>query len=144
MQRFGQRVLAWTAMIAAVLLLGLGRAALADPNDITVGGVWVCKITHGASGATAAERVVQVRQRIGNVLSTPRFRGGNAYVYVRAAGTDGVITVGDQQGEILVFTVTPEDAAGTSLTPVQLAGQWAPRLAAGLSKALPSAKFHIF
>jgi len=50
--------------VAIVLVLGLWKPALADANSITVGGMWVCNITQDASGFTAAERIVHVRQRI--------------------------------------------------------------------------------
>jgi len=131
-------------LIGGVLLLGLGGPALADASSISVGGVWVCNITQDASGFTAAERIVQVRQRITEVLSTNRFRDNpNVFVRVRAAGHDALISAGDPVGQILVFTVTPQDAAGTSLTPVQLADQWAPRLAQGLAKAMPSSRWNI-
>jgi len=64
-------------------------------------------------------------------------------VRVRAAGHNPLISVGDSQGQILVFTVTPQDASGMSLTPVQLARQWAPWLAQGLGKAMPSSYWNI-
>jgi len=133
-----------SVLAAVVLMLELGGPALADPNSITVGGVWVCNITHDASGMTAAERIVQVRQRITNVLSTDRFRSNpKVFVRVHAAGPDAIISVGDPQGQVVVFTVTPQDAVGTSLTPVQLARQWAPRLAQGLGQAMPSSYWNI-
>jgi len=41
-------------------------------------------------------------------------------------------------------TVAPEDARGTSVSTLELARQWARRLALGLSKALPDTEFHTF
>ncbi len=61
-------------------------------------------------------------------------RGGSAAVLVVA----GVLAVND----ILVFTVTPQDVAGTTVTTLQLARQWAPLLAQGLGRALPDSTFH--
>ena len=130
--------------LAGAILLGARSAALAAPNQISVGGVWVCDITQGASGFTADQRVVQIQQRITNVLSTPSFQHNTTvFVRVRPAGTDALITVGDHQTTILVFTVTPADAAGTSLTAVEVARQWAPRLAQGLGKAMPSSPWYL-
>ena len=127
------------SLLTLGFLAGLPRVALADERDISVGGVWVCRISHDVSGYTAVRRATEVRKRITNVLSIPRLRRG-AVITVRPTGHDAVVTV----GEILVFTVTPADATVTSVTPLELAHQWAARLAAGLSKALPDATFHTF
>jgi hypothetical protein len=37
----------------------------------------------------------------------------------------------------LIFTVTPNDTAGTSVSTLELAHEWASRFAQGLSRALP-------
>jgi hypothetical protein len=113
---------------------------MADQGDISVGGVWVSKITRDASGYSANQRVTEVNKRITEVLSRPELRHTGAAVSVRPAGESAMILVGDQ----LVMTVTPEDAAGTRVSTVELARQWAQRLAQGLSKALPDANFHTF
>jgi hypothetical protein len=55
-------------------------------------------------------------------------------------GKGAIVTVGER----LVFTVTPDDAEGTTVTPLALAKLWAQRLAEGLSYALPDANFHVF
>lgn len=125
------------AMLASVFIPGV--PALADPRDISVGGVYICTITHDAAGYTSYARAVEVNRRISEVLSVPELRRG-ATVSVRRAGRAATITVGD----ILVFTVTPEDAQGTSVTPLELARQWAQKLAEGLGRALPDARFHTF
>ncbi len=124
-------------LLAGILVLGLALPARADARDISVGGVFITRITSDASGYTSYQRAVQVNERITQVLSTPKFRLG-AVVAVRQDGPNGLITVGD----LLVFTVTPQDAAGTSATTVQLARQWAQLLAQGLSKALPDSTFY--
>lgn len=143
MRRCLRIVLVLGALTGAILFHSQ-PAALAAPNQISVGGVWVCDITQGASGFTVDQRIVQIQQRITNVLSTPSFQDNpNVFVRVRPAGADALITVGDRQTRILVFTVTPADAAGTSLTPVQVARQWAPRLAQGLGKAMPSSAWNL-
>jgi len=127
------------SLLTLSFLAGLSLAALADERDISVGGVWVCRISHDASGYTAARRATEVRKRITNVLSAPGLLRG-AVVTIRPAGQDAVVAVGG----MLVFTVTPTDAMGTSVTPLELARQWGARLASGLSKALPDVNFHTF
>jgi hypothetical protein len=133
--------------VLAAILLGAAltatpRAARADPNpnEISVGGVWVSNITHDGAGYTADQRAVEVRKRITDILSNPKYRQAGAVVSVRPLGAAATIYVGDQ----LAMTVMPEDAAGTGVTTVELAKQWAQRLAQGLSKALPDANFHTF
>ncbi len=121
------------------LILGPWGPASAGTEDISVGGVWVCKITQGVSGYTAEQRVVEVRKRITEVLSLPEFRHG-VVVSVRPEAGSGLILVGDR----LVLTVTSEDAITTSVTAVELARQWARRLALGLSHAFPDPDLHMF
>jgi hypothetical protein len=133
------RQLVLLALLLGVSLLSLGLPALADARDISVGGVWITRLDHGAAGFTPLQRAVEVRRRITEVLSTPEFRQG-AVVSVKEFGQDAVITVGD----VLVFTVTPQDASGSWLTPVEVAHQWARLLAEGLSRAIPDADFHSF
>ena len=117
-------------------MLAAALPALADPRDISVGGVFICRITHDAAGYTSYARATQVNRRITEVLSNPQFRqGGN--VVVRAMGAAATISVGD----FLVFTVEPEDANGTMST-IDLAKYWARLLAQGLSKALPGPGFY--
>lgn len=124
-------------LIGVGVVTGVARPALADPRDISVGGVFICRLTHDSAGVSSYNRATEVNRRITQVLSTPKVRQG-AVIAVRPYGAAAVITVGD----LLVFTVTPEDAAGTSVTPMQLAKQWAGLLAQGLSKALPDSTFH--
>jgi hypothetical protein len=126
-------------MVALGFVFGVSRPSLAEIGDISVGGVWVCKITHDASGYSADQRAVQINKRITEVLSDPKLRRG-AGVSVRSFGASATISVGDK----LVFTVVPEDAMGTSVTTTELARQWARRLATGLGKALPDVEFHTF
>jgi hypothetical protein len=135
----GKRFALPAVMVVLGLVFGVPRPALAEIGDISVGGVWVCKITHDASGYSADQRAVQVNKRITEVLSDPKLRRG-ATVSVRPFGASATISVGDR----LVFTVAPEDAMGTSVTTIELARQWARRLATGLAKALPDAEFHTF
>ena len=131
-------------VLAAGLVLGLSLTALADERDISVGGVYVCRITQDVSGYTSYQRAAEVRKRITEVLSNPKFRQGGVAVEVRPAGDDVLITVGGT----LIFTVTREDTMGEPvaphMTPLEVARQWAGRLAEGLSKALPDADLHTF
>jgi hypothetical protein len=128
------------ALIAsAVIVIATSQPLLADVGDISVGGVWVCRITQPALGLTAEQRAVQMTKQITEVLSTPEFRRA-AVISIRPKDSSAMISVGD----LLIVTVTPEDAKGTSVTPMELARQWAQRLAVGLSKALPDAELHTF
>lgn len=123
-------------LIGAVVTAGVATPALADPRDISVGGVWITRITHDWQGVSAADRATEVTRRITQVLSDPKFRQG-AVVAVKKNGADAIVTVGD----LLVFTVTPADAEGSG-TPVQVAKHWATLLGQGLTKALPGSTFY--
>lgn len=133
-------VLALVPALVWGLGISLAHPALADPSDISVGGVWVAKITRDAAGFSAAERIVEVHKRITNILSNPVYRVSGAPISVRPVGQAAGIYVADQ----LAITVMPEDAAGTGVTAMELARQWAHRFAQGLSKALPDANVHVF
>jgi len=115
------------AIVAVALIgsavAGLPQPSLADVGDVAVGGVWVCRITQPALGLTAEQRAVQMTKQITEALSTPKFRRG-AVLSIRPKGTSVTISVGD----LLIVTVTPEDAKGTSVAPMELARQWAQRL----------------
>lgn len=126
-------------LLLAALIPALARPALADPREIAVGGIWITLIDHGAAGYTSFQRAIEVSRRITEVLSTPKFREGTS-VSVQPMGKGAVVTVGG----LLVFTVTPQDAVGTSMAPLDVARQWARLLAEGLSRALPDSNFHVF
>ena len=128
-----------SGLVAVGLILVGAQPALGNPGDIAVGGVWVCRITQAAFGLTAEQRAVQMTRQITEVLSTPKLRQG-AVVSVRTNGPTAVIMVGEQ----VVVTVAQEDTRGTSVSTLELARQWARRLALGLSKALPDTEFHTF
>lgn len=127
----------WVATVftAALTLGGVlwpASPALADQRDISIGNVWICRLTRDASGFTSYQRAIEVRKRITEALSVPEFRKGTV-VKVRQIGNDALVTVGN----MLVFTVTPLDAKDSGVTPVVLARVWAQKLADGLSQALP-------
>ena len=124
----------------AGLVLSVAYPALADVGDISVGGVWVCRITRGAGGLSPEQRAAQINRRITEVLSIPGTARRTILISVRPLGASAAIVVGD----ITVLTVTPADAADTHVTTMELARQWARRLVAGLQRALPSTTFHGF
>jgi hypothetical protein len=126
-------------LLLGTVILGFTLPARADSREISVGGVWITLLKHDVAGYTSYQRAVEVRRRITEVLSIPEFRQG-VVVAVKQVGREAVITVGD----VLVFTVTPDDAAGTWMTPLDVARQWARLLATGLSRAIPDADFHTF
>jgi len=134
------RGLVISIIAVASLVLGVAYPALADIGDISVGGVWVCRITRGAGGFSLEQRVVQIDRQITEVLSIPGTDRRSLSVSVRPLGRSAAIVVAD----ITVITVTPEDAAGAHVTTMELARQWARRLVAGLQRALPSTTFHGF
>ncbi len=122
------------------LVLGLVGPAHAEMGDLSVGGVWVCRLTQGVAGLTLEQRMVDVERRMTQVLSIPAYRYSGVGVSIRPVGRDAAIAVGDR----IILTVTAEDAAGTTVTPLELARQWAQRLVVGLNRALPDATFHVF
>ena len=132
------------ALLAALIAEGLPLPALADVRDISVGGVWICRITQDAPGYTSYDRAAEVRKRITEVLSNPDYRKGGAVVEVRQLGAIVTISV----GPTLVFTVVPEDTKGETVAPhmtsLEVARQWAARLSTGLSRALPDPNLHVF
>ena len=111
----------------------LPGAALAEIGDISVGGVWVCRLTRGAAGLTLEQRVEQINQRIVDVQSLPELTRRQIAVEVRAVGDSAVIVAAD----ITIMTVTPADAPGTGVPVYEVANQWAARLVQGLRIALP-------
>jgi len=137
---------AWIVAVVLASFVALGtmagspQPATAGSNDIYVGGVWVLKIAHDASGYSAEQRVLEVEKRITEVLSTPAFRTNGVVVSAHKSGASAVVTAGDMN----VITVTPQDAAGTGKTTLDLARQVALRFAVGLSHAMPDATVHVF
>ncbi len=133
-----------TVILVAVgvlsLVLGLIGPARAEMGDLSVGGVWVCRLTQGVAGLTLEQRMVDVERRMTQVLSTPEYRYSGVAVSIRPVGRDAAIAVGDR----IILTVTTEDAAGTAVTSLELARQWAQRLVVGLNRALPDSTFHVF
>lgn len=127
------------SIVVGSIVLGLAGAVLADTGDISVGGVWVCRITKGAAGLTAEQRAALINRRITEVLSLPGIRRGPIPVTIRPAGKSAAIAVAG----MTVFTVMPEDAEGTKVTTMELARQWAGRLVEGLNRAVPGATYRI-
>ena len=123
-------------LVGIAFVSGVAGPAFADPRDISVGGVWITRITHDSAGYSAEQRATEITRRITEVLSAPQFRVG-AVVAVHQSGADALVTVGN----MLVFDVTPADAVGSGTTGY-VAKQWAALLAQGLSKALPGSNFH--
>lgn len=131
-----RRVAGFPGFLAVAVMLGMTLPAFADARDISVGGIFICQITHDAAGYSSYARAVQVNQRITEILSSPRFRQGGSVV-VRQVGPAATISVGD----MLVFTVMPEDTDNIEST-ADLAKTWAKLLAQGLSQALPGPGFY--
>ncbi|MGH2374788.1 MAG: hypothetical protein ACRDIC_15150, partial [bacterium] len=108
-------------MVAALMVLQaiLPVPAAAEIGDISLGGVWICRITQGTFGMTLAQRVTQINQRITDVLSLPEPGRRQIPVEVRPVGAAAAIVVAD----ITIMTVTSEDAAG-AVSAHEIANQW--------------------
>ncbi|MGQ0571362.1 MAG: hypothetical protein ACT4P5_17805 [Armatimonadota bacterium] len=121
-------------LVTVSLVLGLAHPALAEIGDISIGGVWVCRLTKGAGGLTLEQRVEQVERNMYAVVNNPRYRGRRTVpVSVRVVGQGAAIMVDD----LVILVVTPEDVSGTGAKPIEAAQQWAQRMAKGLAQALP-------
>lgn len=118
------------------LVLGLPRPAVAELGDISVGGVWAFRLTRGIGAMSLAERVAELERRITNVLSNPAYRQTGVTLAVRPAGLGANISV---EGAV-ILTITPDDVAdtGAKVTTLELARQWAQRLAKGINNAFPA------
>ncbi|MGH2373828.1 MAG: hypothetical protein ACRDIC_10220 [bacterium] len=123
-------------LVIGSAVLGVTRPAFADLGDIAVGGVWTFRLTRGIGAMSLAERVADVERRITNVLSNPRYRERGVTLTVRPVGPSAAILV----EEAVILTVTPEDVAdtGVKVTTMELARQWAQRLAGGINKGFPA------
>jgi hypothetical protein len=129
----------FAAVVLSAMIVAIPRPALADPYDIIVGGVWAFKITQPDGAIMPEQRVVEVHRALTEVLS--KYRAGSSIPVTLTVVAKGVaISV----GEIHVVTVTPADAQGTGVTPLELARQWSARLSVGVARALPDANVHVF
>jgi hypothetical protein len=125
---------------AAGMVLGLAAPAYAEMGDVSIGGIWVCRLSRGIGQMSLQDRMVEIERRIANVLHDPKNRGVGVRVTVRPVGRDAEIWVGNYS----IMTVTADDVAGTNVRAVEAARQWAARLVKGLNQALPDANFHVF
>jgi hypothetical protein len=133
-------VLLWGTVILCVLL-GFARPAFAEVGDISIGGVWVCRLTKGAAGLTLDQRMMQIERRIFSAINNPKYRDQRQMpVVVRPMGQNAAVTVDD----VVIFVVTPEDVEGTGAKPMEAAVLWGQRLARGLNLAIPDGKFQVF
>lgn len=131
------RKLTVVGIVVVSMVLGLAGAVLAHIGDISVGGVWVCRIPKGASGLSAEQRAALVNRRITEVLSPPGIRRGSLPVVIRPAGQSAAVVVAG----ITVFAVMPDDAEGTKVTTMEMARHWAGWLVEALRRALPGTTF---
>jgi hypothetical protein len=133
-----RRCTAIACVVAVVgLVFGLAGPALAQMGDVSIGGVWVCRLTRGIGQMSLDDRMVEIERRIANVLHNPKYRGVGVGVSVRPTGPNAEIVVGDTS----IMVVTVEDVAGTNVRPVEAARQWAARLVKGMNQALPDGNF---
>jgi hypothetical protein len=121
-------------LVLALVLVGivvpaLAGSALANPADVSVGGVWVTRFTAPANGLAPSDRALFATRQITEVLSDPQYING-APVTVRPFGPDALVVVGNR----VVLTAPPADTHG-AVTTAQLAQTWAVRLAQGLTQS---------
>ncbi len=129
------------SMVVWSLLLVFAHPALAEMGDVSIGGVWVCRLARGTDGFALGRRMEQIERNIYAVLNNPRYRDQRQVpVRVKPMGQNAAITV---DGAVILL-VTPEDVEGTGAKPIEAAQQWAQRLARGLSQALPDPRFQVF
>lgn len=133
MRHFNRRAM-WISIVVLGLLFGVQLQAHADLGDVSIGGVWVCRLSKGANGLGLDQRMQQIERNIYTIVNDPRYRGRRSVaVQVRPMGVNAALVVDGR----VVFVVTPEDIEGTGATPMEAANQWAPKLSKGLSLALP-------
>jgi len=127
-----ERIKLAATVAALALQAALPGPAAAEIGDISVGGVWVGRLTQGAAGLTLEGRVRQINQQITEVLSLRALRGSQIVVEVRPARAAAAIVV----AHIVVLTLTSADAPGSDVPAHAVANLWAGRLAAGLRRSL--------
>ncbi|HET8579427.1 MAG TPA: hypothetical protein VFL31_00360 [Nitrospiraceae bacterium] len=107
-------------------------ASAPDPLSVSVGGVWVCKITQPAAGFTPQQRVSEANKRITEVISRLR-QADRVTVVVEPFGSAAKVTVNG----ILVFTLIPADVPAPGVALAEYARQVAARLQKGIVNGLP-------
>jgi hypothetical protein len=136
-----ERLRVAVSVVIAGLLLGFAPPAFADMGDISIGGVWVCRLSKGADGLALGGRMEQIERNIYAVVNNPKYRQRRQVpVQVRPMGQNAAIVADG----VVLLVVTPDDVDGTGVKPLEAALQWAPRLAKGLSLALPDPNAQTF
>jgi len=132
------RVALGAALAALIVTMNPGIAA-ADPQDISVAGVWIGRIEHDAEGMRASERAIEITRRLTEIQSDPAMKEKTAVIGVKQVGGGAVISV----DRFLVMTLRPDDVEGSGLGPFIVASQWAARLAQALARAMPWTQFRL-
>ncbi len=130
---------ALSAALAALIVTMNPGIAAADPQDISVAGVWIGRIEHGAERMSASERAIEITRRLTEIQSDPALKEKTAVISVKQAGDGAVLSV----DRFLVMTLRPDDVEGSGLSPLIAASQWAARLAQALARAMPWTQFRL-
>jgi hypothetical protein len=118
-------------LLAVVMGVGIPSLAAPDPLSVSVGGVWVCKITQAVAGFTPEQRVTEANKRITDVVSRIR-PADRVIVKVVLFGSATKVTVND----MLVFTLVPADVPTPGVALAEYALQVSGRLHKGIRSAL--------
>ena len=118
-------------LLAVVIGIAVPTLAAPDPLSVSVGGVWVCKITQPVAGFTPEQRVTEANKRITEVVSRIR-PGDRVTVKVVLFGSATKVTV----NEMLVFTLVPADVPTPGVALTDYALQVSVRLQKGILSAL--------
>src|SRR5512134_2047010 len=91
-----------TVSLLLAVVIGIAVPTLAAPDrlSVSVGGVWVCKITQPLAGFTPEQRVTEANKRITEILSRIR-PADRVTVKTVLFGSATKITI----NEMLVFTL---------------------------------------
>ena len=118
-------------LLAVVIGIAVPTLAASDPLSVSVGGVWVCKITQPVAGFTPEQRVTEANKRITEVISRVR-PADRITVKVVLFGSATKITI----NEMLVFTLVPADVPTPGVALTDYALQVSVRLQKGNLTAL--------
>jgi len=118
-------------LLAVLIGIVVPVSAAPDPLSISVGGIWICKITQSVAGFTPQQRVTEANKRITEVVSRIR-PADRVTVKVQLYGSTATVTVND----MLVFTLVPADVPTPGVALADYALQVSVRLQKGILTAL--------
>jgi hypothetical protein len=118
-------------LLAVLIGMAVPISAAPDPLSISVGGVWICKITQSVAGFTPQQRVTEANKRITEAVSRIR-PTDRVTVRVQLLGSTAKVTIND----MLIFTLVPADVPTPGVALADYALQVSVRLQKGILIAL--------